>query len=160
MSRGPGRVERAIETTFEANPSRIFSVETLATIAYPGVNRVERKHRVAVIRSADKVARRLGWVGRRPEKFGGSLIYFNLLDVRSYALGKLRTDFIHNSGGMDEIERLLDDPAAHMSRWSWVQPTGAWFKHVEIHKLEHVGRMEEAKAMCVELNELVSRGLC
>ena len=59
MSRGPGRIERAIEAAFTAEPSRAFPVETLALVAFPGVNRLEKKHRIAVLRAAHKVAERL-----------------------------------------------------------------------------------------------------
>jgi hypothetical protein len=83
MSRGPGRVERAIEQTFTDNPSAAFTVEELAAAAYPGLNRVEKKHRVAVLRAADKVAGRLGWHKYVCERPGGHIVYCNPVDLRS-----------------------------------------------------------------------------
>ena len=61
MSRGWGRIERAIAAAFEAEPRRAFSIEALARIAYPDIESVEKRHRVAIIRAADDVALRRGW---------------------------------------------------------------------------------------------------
>ena len=61
VSRGPGRIERAIEEAFTAEPSRAFTVEALALVAFQGVNRVAKKHRVATLRAAHNVSKRLGW---------------------------------------------------------------------------------------------------
>jgi hypothetical protein len=69
MSRGPGRIERAIEETFTANPSETFTVDELVATAYPGTDEIEKKHRVAVIRAADKVAARLWWEKALSERF-------------------------------------------------------------------------------------------
>jgi hypothetical protein len=62
MSRGPGWVERAIAAYFEAEPSRTFSTDELVEAIYHDVERVEKKHRVAVLRAADNVIKRMpGW---------------------------------------------------------------------------------------------------
>jgi hypothetical protein len=55
MSRGPGRIERAIEALFASQPGRTFSTEELVEAAYRGVNRTEKKHRVAVLRAAKRL---------------------------------------------------------------------------------------------------------
>jgi hypothetical protein len=52
MSRGLGRVGRAIKAVFEAAPDDAFTVEELCRLIYPGISQVEKKHRVAVIRAA------------------------------------------------------------------------------------------------------------
>jgi hypothetical protein len=52
MSKGPGRVSRAIEAALEAEPDNAFTVEDLCDRVYRGINRVEKKHRVAVLRAA------------------------------------------------------------------------------------------------------------
>ena len=63
MSRGPGRVERAIRKAFTDAPFMAFGVSELCLIAYPGGSpaTVTHKHRVAVTRAADKVSAELGW---------------------------------------------------------------------------------------------------
>jgi hypothetical protein len=65
----------------------ILSVDDLVSVAYQGINRVEKKHRVATIRAADKVAARIGWACRQAEMAGHPLVYYNLYDVRSYTIG-------------------------------------------------------------------------
>jgi hypothetical protein len=47
MSRGPGIVQRRLIATFQSEPTRHFTVEQLAAIAYPG-EQIERKHEVSV----------------------------------------------------------------------------------------------------------------
>jgi hypothetical protein len=84
---GPGRIERAIADAFAANSNGILSVDDLVSVAYQGINRVEKKHRVATIRAADKVAARIGWACRQAEMAGHPLVYYNLYDVRSYTIG-------------------------------------------------------------------------
>jgi hypothetical protein len=43
MSRGPRRIERAIEAAFTDAPSRAFPVEDLVSVGFPGVNRIAKK---------------------------------------------------------------------------------------------------------------------
>jgi hypothetical protein len=51
-----GRVQRLIVAMFTGNPGAVFSVADLGMVAYPGVNRVEKRHRVAVLRAAEHAA--------------------------------------------------------------------------------------------------------
>ena len=157
MSRGPGAIERAIEAAFTSNPSSTYSVEELAVIAYPGLNRVERKHRVAVLRAAEKAAARCGWQGWRAERPGHPVIYRNPFDVRSYTVGRERCDFVDGRDSVEVIERRLDDPSAHGSKWSWMQPGGAWWLHVEMAKARRDGRDDEAEALNATLQASVRR---
>src|SRR3954470_13729303 len=60
MSHGPGRVQRNIEDLFQNNPSATFTTEDLVACAYPGRNRVEKSHRVAVLRAAVPVPTECG----------------------------------------------------------------------------------------------------
>jgi hypothetical protein len=76
MSRGPGRVQRAVEAAFRGNPAAAFAVEDLAALAYPQVKRVAKRHRVAVLRAADATAGRMGLVAAALAKPGNPLVYF------------------------------------------------------------------------------------
>ena len=60
MGSGPGRIERAIEAALAAEPDNAFNTEDLCDRAYPGVNRVNKKHRVAVLRALKRVLARRG----------------------------------------------------------------------------------------------------
>ena len=55
MSRGPGRIEQAIMAAFEAEPDNAFTTEDICDRAYPGVNRIEKKHRVSVLRAMQNI---------------------------------------------------------------------------------------------------------
>ncbi|MCJ2093149.1 hypothetical protein MKK67_11665 [Methylobacterium sp. J-072] len=150
MSRGPGKVERAIEAAFLASPDATFSVADLGPIAYPGLNRVEKRHRVAIIRAADRVAARHWWAKLISERPGGQIIYCNTLDVRSYAIGRMRADFLNNTTTVAQIEALLeepapDDPWRNRSKWDLVRPGGAWWRHVEIARARKAGDAAEAE---------------
>ncbi len=50
MSRGPGVVQRRLIAAFQSEPTRRFTVEQLAEIAFPG-QQIERKHEVSVRRA-------------------------------------------------------------------------------------------------------------
>ena len=49
MSRGPGRIERALRALFDAHPDLAFVTDELCEHCYPGVV-IEKKHQVAVLR--------------------------------------------------------------------------------------------------------------
>ena len=50
MSRGPGIVQRRLIAAIQGEPGRLFTVEELAEIAFPG-EPIERKHLVSVRRA-------------------------------------------------------------------------------------------------------------
>ena len=52
MSKGPSTIKATITAAMKANPSRSFSLDELASIAYPGINLLEKKNRVATMRAA------------------------------------------------------------------------------------------------------------
>jgi len=154
MSRGPGHIERAIEEVFTANPSETFTVDELVAITYPGTNRIEKKHRVAVIRAADKVAARLWWKKALSERFHHPLVYFNKLDVRSYAIMRLRAEnrFLRDPSPA-ELAAGVDDPEGHWAEL--ISEGGSWWLHVEVWRAEHAGQHERAKALQDEVDKQV-----
>ncbi|MCJ2011246.1 hypothetical protein [Methylobacterium sp. J-076] len=157
MSRGPGRVEQAIEAAFTGSPEDAFSVAELGALAYPGLNRVEKRRRVAILRAADKVVRRLWWTGRTSERPGGAVIYFNLLNVRSYALGHMRRGLVNASVPMDQLLKLMEppqfgDPWRSRNQWDQMQPGGAWWFHVEMNKAQKAGDLAEVERLRAELH--------
>ena len=109
MSRGPGRIERLIEATFADGPDLTFSTDELAAIAYPGLNRIEKKHRVATVRAAWAVAQRKWWTANRCDHTGHMLVFSNLTSARSMAAASIRRRRVID---VDALEMLLDDPAA------------------------------------------------
>ena len=55
MSRGPGRIERAIRALFDASPDRAFLTADLCEHCFPNVRRIERKHEVSTLRAVRKI---------------------------------------------------------------------------------------------------------
>ena len=102
MSKGPGRVSRAIEAILEAEPDNAFSVEDLCDRVYPGINRVEKKHRVSVLRAANLVA---------STKQGTTVMYHLKLSVLEEALLGFASVF-----GLSGSKRLSDTRALAASR--------------------------------------------
>jgi hypothetical protein len=77
MSRGPGRIERAIKAAFDADPTRVFTTEYLCTHVYASATKVEKKHRVSLIRAAKRVLQReLNWRMTRTRKPGAPFLFF------------------------------------------------------------------------------------
>ena len=65
MSCGPGRIERELQRIFfNVRLDNAFTTEELAERLYPGVT-IEKKHRVAIIRAAERLRARPGPALRR-----------------------------------------------------------------------------------------------
>lgn len=78
MSRGPGRVERAIALAFKAEPMRVFTTEDLCRQVYKHLPEIKKKHRVSLIRAARKVLQREpNWRAARTQFPGAPLVFFN-----------------------------------------------------------------------------------
>jgi hypothetical protein len=142
---------------FARSPSETFTVEELGPIAYPGLNRVEKKHRVAVLRAAYAGCRRTGWSSYASECPGGHIVFFNPADLRSYAIARMRVDFVNHKWGehrkksVPELVAMLDDPKHRDHKL--VQLGGAWWRHVEIEKAKRSGDQEKAAELQKQLQK-------
>jgi hypothetical protein len=147
MSRGPGRVEKTIAKAFAESPSATFSTDDLIALVYPGVE-VEKKHRVAVLRAADRVAARLHWEkwqcqrvlwgtgwpnSRQGSLKGRGAVYMNPADVWSYAQAKLRTDYHDGAKTQEEWDAMLGQGG---DLHKHVVPGGIWWAWAEQKKAE------------------------
>src|SRR5262249_40356618 len=89
MSRGPGKLQRAIKAVFEAEPENGFLLSELCEHVYRGVNRIEKKHRVAVARAAHKMP----WLAQlKRGTLGGELVFYNPASVMAYGMARLKCD--------------------------------------------------------------------
>jgi hypothetical protein len=102
---------------------------------YRGVNRIEKKHRVAVLRAADNVAKRLGhWEKWQCKRFGRrtlsgvGAVFVNVIDLHSYAIGRLRADSCHAHETITEPEARLEPDGKD---FKFIERGGAWWIHVE-----------------------------
>jgi hypothetical protein len=78
MSRGPGHVERAIKAALDAEPTRVFTTEYLCEQVYGRPPKIEKKHRVSLIRAVKRVVtRELNWRMARANMPGAPFVFFN-----------------------------------------------------------------------------------
>src|SRR3954468_3303696 len=144
MSRGPGRIERAIEDAFKANPNCAFTGEELVLLVFRGVNRVEKKHRLSVFRAANTVAKRLLWRTMKGGDTGDGRTFYNPVDVRSYVQAHLRylqRDYLRY-GKTERLEQelaALDDESIEVSWRHYMKPSGAWWEWVELERCRRSG---------------------
>jgi hypothetical protein len=108
MSRGPGRIERAIRELFDAHPDLAFVTDELAEHCYPdAIGKIERKHQVAALRAAWNVIKRdADWRVWRVEGQGRGFIFFNEGNVKSYTLGREIADSFNVYRSPDRARRI------------------------------------------------------
>lgn len=155
MSRGPGRVERAIEAAFSAQPSCVFTTGDLVKSCYPSDPVHGKRHRVAVLRAAPAATARCGWIiGRTPGR-PGELVFFNPVDLLSYAvagawvmIGKNAAEgvgrFLAGEAGTtvpEEVRRL-------------VTPSGLWALRVQHAHAQKAGHRTRAATLCTMISKI------
>lgn len=162
MSRGPGRIERAVRHLLESNPSGAFTLNDFVGSCYPGINRIEKKHRVSILRALNKVCDDLWWASEFINGRYGERVYYNLLNLHSYAVGRT---VAHKPGDPSpssdrnttlsaiEAERML--LAQHLgSQWRsprdesrLVRTDGPYPLAVEMWRARRAGNSERSEAL-------------
>lgn len=141
MSKGPGRIERAIEAIFDAEQDNAFSTDDLCWRIYPGINSVEKKHRVAVTRAAWNVWRRRDAVACwRSDGLGGMSIWYDQTRVLSYAMARLKAfnycgndPRIHWRYSESDLRKKMEPGDRYHE---YIAPGGAWWTHTESNTAE------------------------
>jgi hypothetical protein len=121
VSKGPGRIERAVEAAFKGNLDGYFSRSDLVAMVFPGDGPITRAMRNSVARAAENVCGRLHWVKFKSWSRGGEAIYANGLSLRSYALGQTRA-----YRGYDDPERVAKEVDTDRRTIEKMQPGGDW----------------------------------
>jgi hypothetical protein len=166
MSKGPGRVEQIIETIFRAEPDNGFTIEDLCERVYSDSidsyeGRVEKKHRVAVVRAAKQVAKRLRHI-QIEKGFGKTLVVFNRYSVLSYAIARIKGDpmrrYRKRTGywSTDEAKiraRLALGGEDH----ELVIPGGPWWRFVEEWTAERDGDVQKVARLKAEREEILAK---
>lgn len=159
MSRGPGRIERAIEAVLDAEPDNAFTTDDLCNRVY-GNRLIEKKHRVAVIRAATSVAKgrsNLNWW--RSETLGGKFVFFTADNVMSYAMARLKSGgvlggYYRNTDPRIRRRSTEEDLLARLGQGgdhrSLVEPGGAWWRHTEAWKARRDGDDDLAEKLEAE----------
>jgi hypothetical protein len=134
MSRGPGRIERAIRELFDAHPDLAFVIDELCERCYPNAaGQIERKHQVAVLRAAWAVIEDdPDWRAWRIAGMGRGWVFVNEANVQSFTEGETiaggrwsANDVIYRSPGRAKrkpskwlragpgFRRILHEPRIH-----------------------------------------------
>lgn len=140
MSKGPGKIERAVVDLVAGNPDNAFTVAEACVQIYDLFleYRVDRKHRVAVIRAIKSaIARganleRMGWGGR-----GAAVVLYTPDNLTSYGLAYIKRH--HPDAWTDERAR---ERLAHKDYQEYMVPGGLWWCQVELVKARRAGNAE------------------
>ena len=136
-------VGRAIEAAFANEPDAAFDVDELCRLVY-GVrwSHIEKKHRVAVLRTAKA---RPGLKYLRSERSGGMLIFYTPDNVMSYGMARLKGDRLEDpyQTNTDLRKRLRPGGDHH----KLIVPGGVWHLHTEIFKAERDGDTKKLKEL-------------
>jgi hypothetical protein len=116
MSRGPGRVERAIEALLLRGKKidNAYTTEELCEHVFPKTE-VERKHRVAVLRAAHRLRQRPGCEDlhvMEGDNLGCTSVWYNRASVTSYGMARMKADGINDYRSRDERRNWATDLSA------------------------------------------------
>jgi hypothetical protein len=110
MSRGPGRLERAIRALFDAHPDEAFVTDELCEHCYPEARPIEKKHRVAVLRAARNVLKAdLNWTIRSDHHQGDRWLFYNRDSAMSRAIAT----------GIARHHNYRSEKRAQRKRYDW-----------------------------------------
>ena len=166
MSKGPGKVQRVILDLMAAEPDGAWTVEDLCERVYLGINRVEKKNRVVVLRAVRKIIDGdEDWTLYQSENTGCTMVLVNLANVMSYALGRLKADGSNHYRDrrtqrfvphwVRSEEQLREQLGPGGNRYHLVEPGGPWDQHVAIH----IARRDGDAAKVEELQQDLNRGV-
>jgi hypothetical protein len=134
MSRGPGRIERAIGAILAAEPDNAFTVDELCLRIYrpdlsanyrrrlpASMYRPQLQHRVAAIRAGKAIAGRGNVAWLRSFQRGGALVCYTADNVMSYGMAHLKGWRTNQTEGQLRA-RLTDDH----DQGRHIRPGGIW----------------------------------
>jgi len=159
MSRGPGRVQRAIKAAFQAEPNNAFTTEELCRRVY-GLrfsyeSSVAKKQRVAVLRAAKNI---LGLAYFPTLNLGGRLVFYNPLNLKSFAMAQMKRLSWNYQNNDPRSVYPADTEAALRRRLSTpefrklMRKDGEWWRYVELAKAKAHGDHKRAAELYAALH--------
>jgi hypothetical protein len=120
MSKGPGRIERAIRELFDAHPDEAFTTAELCVACYPKIEcswQMKREHRVAVVRAAKNVVKRdPDWAAWWMTVQGRGLVWYNQRSLGSTVMALVLRDGPGDTPTeVREVAQLILESPADMS---------------------------------------------
>ena len=147
MSRGYGRIERAILDRLTEEPDNAFTVEDLAEWIYDE-EWVDKKHRVAILRALRTLRRSNKNIGLYND-WTPKIVIYNLGSGKSYAMARQKNDELegyrkHHSEA--DLRAWLEPGGKHHHL---VVEGGAWWRHWQMEVAKRDGdsaRLAELEA--------------
>jgi hypothetical protein len=163
MSKGLGRIERAIQALFDNEPDNAFTIDELVIRIYPGINHIERKHCVVVRRAVHRFKERLSPINScRSWAQGGPIIVYNSTSLTSYATARVMTQ-----GYKYTSKETLRAEFAEGGRFhEHIIEGGIWWERnqwdieeLEAKRTNDTARLERLEARIKAYNELRDKAL-
>ena len=155
MSRGPGRLQRAIIAAFDAHPSAVFSAKEIIKLGFPSVVDPLPKHRVAALRAARGLADNLStfeiFLGAPS---AGGLLLVNATNRRSLGIGRVFQKFA-GLKPVAECVAILEDPSSEA--YPEAQPDGFFDLLARRNAAWADDRDEDAEAISIRIRERVAQ---
>jgi hypothetical protein len=159
MSKGPGRIQRAIKGLFEAEPENAFTTTELCERVY-GVKETYKSHRIAVIRAAKKIPGLDYWVS---ENLGNQLVFYDRFNVLSYAMARLKGDNYRNADPRcpphwkNDTEANLRAKLGNDERYrKLISEGGSWWLHTEVSRAKARGDEKRAAQLKAQTDEIAA----
>ena len=151
MSRGPGRIEKTLRELFANNPTDSFTTEELVVAAFPGVNRIEKKHRVSALRAARRIVETdPNWRLTQTDSRGGLRIAYNADDLQSFGLGRLMETGARVSSWRGRTEFYQSKEAMRAKASKSSPHEAAWYRDVLIHRAQRDGDADTAVTLTAQ----------
>ena len=124
-----GKLQQAIKAVFEAQPDNALLLSELCERAYRGVNRIEKKHRVAIARAVQGIPE---LKHMRRETLGGELVVYNPCNVMRYGMARLKADCCGRYERHSDPRFTWKQPRSEADFRAMLAPGGSHHKHVEL----------------------------
>src|SRR5262249_9267610 len=127
MSRGYRIIQRAIVTVFEAEPDNGLLLSELCQRVYRGINRIEKKHRVAVARAAYRIP----WLAHMKRgTLGCEVVFYNPASVLAYGMARLKSDNLRGYERHSDPRVQWKQPCSEADLRAMLAPGGDYHKYV------------------------------
>jgi hypothetical protein len=129
MSRGLGRVERAIKALFDCDPAAQFTLPELTRAVYGPECPQEKRHEVALLRAVRSLIRKDVTLDfwRTFYVWGTPVIMYNFTNVMSYAKARFRDMDLYRYSDAELVAKLAPGGDHHQ----YVIEGGVWLRHTE-----------------------------
>ena len=138
MSRGFGIIQCAIVAVFIAEPDNGLLLSELCERVYRGINRIEKKHRVAVARAAYRIP----WLAHmKRETLGCEVVFYNPASALAYGMARLKSDNFSRYERHNDPRFQWKEPrseadframlASGRDHHKYVVEGGAWWRHAK-----------------------------